>query len=167
MAKTHLDEVVDYPRKVIRALYDNQNFVSLLLNIPNADLMNPDIEDAYYKQMFDYRYVDGTVLEAKSFCWIDTDIFYKNSTIKTIRVDILVGVHKGIMKPPNAFKTFGNRRDNLIREIDYTLRGNSDFGIGGFEAVDRIVPIVFAKEFAGKTISFMVPDFSESRNIKR
>lgn len=166
-SKTHLDEVVDYPRKVIRALYNNQNFVSLLLNIPNADLMNPDVEDAYYGHMFDYRYVDGTVTEAESFCWVDTEIFYKSSTIKTVLIDILVGVHKDVMKPSSAFKTFGNRRDNLIREIDFTLRKNEDFGIGGLEVIDRIQPVTIGNKFSGKQICFAVPNFAESVRIKR
>lgn len=166
-SKTHLDEIIDYPRKVIRVLYDNQNFVSLLLNKPNADLSDPNIEDAYYEHIFGYNYVDGTVTSAESFCWVDTDIFFKNVTTKTIKIDILVGVHKEIMKLPVAFKTFGNRRDNLIREIDFTLRGNDTFGIGGLEPVDRIKPVVFAKEFSGKSISFIVPTFAEAKNIKR
>lgn len=167
VSKTHLDEVIDYPQKVIRALYDNQNFVSLLLNIPNANLTDLNIEDAYYEHMFDYQYVDETVTEAESFCWVDTEIFYKSLTTKTILIDILVGVHKDIMKPSDDFKTFGNRRDNLIREIDYTLRGMDIGGIGPLEPIGRIRPVAIGNKFSGKQICFSGPDFAIARNIKR
>ena len=40
MAKTHLDEIVDVPSTVIRELYNNNEFVSLITNKPEDEITN-------------------------------------------------------------------------------------------------------------------------------
>ena len=125
--KTHLDEIVNYPNKVINELYKNQNFVSLLVNKPNADLTDEVVEEAYQQLTHNYDYVDGIIQTSQSFMCVDTEIVASTNTIKDIYINILIGVNNSIMNLSNDFKFIGNRRDNLIREIDYILRLNHPF----------------------------------------
>lgn len=155
-----MDAIIKYPQIAIDELYTNQRFVSLLLNIPNADLSDPAIKKNYLDHALDYGYVDGTATSAESYCFLDTAITQRSPTIKIVVLNIIVLVHKGIMDLSPAFKSFGNRRDNLIREIDYTLHGNQKFGIGGLELVDYIKPINVSNDFSAKRISLAVPTFA-------
>lgn len=163
MAKTNLDEIVNFPNIAIRELSKNQNFVSLLTNIPNADLNDEDTEFEWNNCTNDFDYVEGIIQETKSFCCVDTEIEVTSNTIKEVYLTVLVGVHRNNMslKGTNFKGIAGNRRDNLIRELDYTLRNDSSFGIGGLELVGRIrAASVAGKEFSCKVATYRVPNFA-------
>lgn len=170
LAKTHLDEMVNYPRMVLKKLYNNPEFVSLLVNIPNADINDETVEEIWEKCVFDYDYVDGIIQDPQSFCCIDTEVETRSPTIKNIYITILIGVHHNMMSlSKSGFKGIaGNRRDNLIRQLDYSLRDNGDFGIGGLELVGKVRPVTISgagNNFACKVINYKVPNFGKEQLI--
>lgn len=170
MAKTNLDEIVSFPAKVKSELYKNQNLVSLLINTPNADLESEIVEEKYDSAVLDYDYVDGITQDNTSFICIDTIISTPTGTIKDVYITILVGVSKGLMSLKGAgyVGTSGNRRDNIVREIDFSLRDSQLFGIGGLELYGKIEAGSFAgKDFACKKMVYKVPNFATAKTISR
>ena len=168
--KTHLDEVVFYPNKVIDLLSKNQTFVSLLTGFPNADLEDPDVENEWRACTNDYNYVEGIVQDTRSFLCVDTEVRVDSSEIKTVIVTLLVGVHRQNMSLKNTEFTgmLGNRRDNMVREIDYTLRNSRDFGIGPLQLEGWIRPYaISSRDYVCKLIEYQVSNFAKSRNIDR
>lgn len=163
MAKTHLDEIVDVPSTVIRELYNNNEFVSLITNIPNADIEDEVVEDTWDDCMCDYDYVDGTVQENRCFCCVDTTIYADTETIKQVYISIVIGVPHSLMSLKGTKFTGikGNRRDNLIRMLDLTLRDSHKFGIGGI-VFDKVEPVSIAgKAFSCKRIIYEATNFAK------
>lgn len=168
--KTHLDEIVFYPNKVIDLLSQNPTFVSLLTGIPNADLEDPAVEAEWERCTNDFNYVEGIVQDTRSFVCVDTEIRTPSNEIKTVIVTLLVGVHRENMSLRGTeFKgMLGNRRDNMIREIDYTLRNSRDFGIGALQLDGWIRPYaISSRDYVCKLMEYKVSNFAKSRNIER
>lgn len=169
--RTHIDEIVRFPDLVLLELSKNPLFVSLLTNIPDASLDDKDTAAKWNICTNNYIAVDETITDAMSFCCVDTRIKMDGTEVVDAYIDILVGVHRDVMSLRDTAFTglSGNRRDNLIREIDYTLRGSHAFGIGGLEPDGYIEPVKTANSplFACKVIHFKVATFGRSRNINR
>lgn len=170
MAKTYLDEIVNYPAKVIQELSKNQNFVSLLVDIPNADINEEEVETLWDNCMHDYDYVDGIIQDGTAFCCIDTRIVRDSATIKFVDISVVIGIpHSKMSLAKTGFTGIrGNRRDNLIRELDYTLRDSRAFGIGGLAPYGAIETVSIAgKEFACKRAVYRSSDFAKPTEINR
>lgn len=58
-----------------------------------------------------------------------------------------------------SFKVYGNRRDNLIREIDYVLSNSNDYGIGKLK-LKSVKPININKDFSCKVMIYEIPSFA-------
>ena len=169
LSKTNMDEIVTYPQKVLKLLSQNKTFVSLLTNIPNANIEDADVETEWDFCTNDFNYVEGIIIGTKSFCCIDTEVDVVSDEIKEVIISILIGVHKSCMSLKGLGFTgiMGNRRDNLIRELDYSLRNARDFGIGKVTLNGRISPIdIGSKEFVCKLIEYKVSNFAQSRDIQ-
>lgn len=168
--RTHLDEIVMYPNKVIDLLSRNQTVVSLLIDIPNADIDDVEVERRWRLCTNDYNYVEGIIQETRSFLCVDTEIQSDANEIKSVLLTLLVGVHREAMSLSNTGFTgmLGNRRDNIVREIDYTLRNCREFGIGSFPLKGRIKPVsISSRDYVCKLIEYQVPAFAKSRDIAR
>lgn len=166
--KSNLDEIITFPKLVINELSKNQTFVSLLTDIPFADLSSESTELEWDNCIHDYDYIEGVIQESKSFCCIDTEFIQTSNTIKDVYITVLIGVHHANMNLRNSSFTgiSGNRRDNLIKELDRTLRNNTSFGIGGLELYGRIKPVTIAgKEFACKIVTYKVPNFAKAVGV--
>lgn len=166
--KTYLDEIVKYPNKVIDLLSQNKTVVSLLTDIPNADIDDIEVENKWRLCTNDFNYVEGIVLDTRSFICVDTEIQTNSNEIANIMLSILVGVHREAMSLSGSGFTgmLGNRRDNLVREIDYTLRYNREFGIGQFAIKSRIRPVsISSRDYVCKAMEYQVPSFSNPRDI--
>lgn len=163
MAKTYLDELIDYPAKVIQKICSSNECLALLLNKNINDITEDDIDIALEQHIFDYEYLDDTMLEAQSFIWVEIDIpDVSNKHIKDVRLYITVACHKQTMKiNSNIIKGVGgNRRDNLVRYIDKILNNNKDFGIGKLklEAVRSVTSS--NQSFTLREISYEISDFN-------
>lgn len=168
--KTHLDEIVFYPNRVIDMLSQNPTIVSLLTGIPNADLEDLAVEAEWKRCTNDFNYVEGVVQDTRSFICVDTEIRTPSSEIKTVIITLLVGVHRQNMSLKDTEFTgmLGNRRDNIVREIDYTIRNSRDFGIGLVQLDGWIRPYaISSRDYVCKLMEYKVSNFAKSRNIDR
>lgn len=165
MDNTYLDELVDYPALIIAKLARQQIVMDLLADKRMAELSDMLNADGNWKYFFDYDYIPGTTQEVMAAVCIDTDVVsVKTSAQKTLELYVSVICSRAIMPLDRVkFKGIrGNRLDNLIRYIDYTLRLDRDFGIGKMELKNARTTTSGNAEFAKKTLTYLIPDFNLS-----
>lgn len=162
---THIDQLVDYNQLVVNRILASQEVMALISNDPNLNL-DSDAAAEWEEHVIDHAWVDDTVQEAGAFITVDVDIpLMSSGTIKEMRVYVEVLVSKTYMKlSPSLFKGCkGNRRDNIVRQIDLLLNGSLDFGIGRLD-LKNIRTVTTANKFAGKLLTYEVSDFARDRS---
>ena len=167
MDNTHLDEIVEFPERIGLKLWKSQPLMALIYNDPNIDIDSPEVADTLFeKYIFDYDYIDGTTQDVKSVICIDTnDIRLSSSTIKDVEISILVAVHKNIMSLKNTpiVGVSGNRRDNIIRIVDFILRDCNDFGVGLLELKEIRRVDIGNNSFTAKELVYTIPTFAKGK----
>lgn len=163
MAKSFLDQLVEYPAKIMQKIAESKECVGLLLNKQFNTITEEDSDEALEKSIFDYQYVDGTTQEATAYIWVELEVTkVQNEQIKDIKIYVSVACHKNYMKLDYAkfAGILGNRRDNLIRYIDKELNGAEDLGIGklSLTSVRTLSPI---NGFTGRELEYSIPDFNK------
>ena len=162
MAKTYLDQVVEYPSKVMLRIAEDKCCTGLILNKPFSEVGEDDIDTVLDDYIKDYQYVDETTQETAAFVWVEMEVNQvDNKTIKGGRLYVTVSCHKNYMAlAPKVFKgVIGNRRDNIVRYIDKILNNSQFMGIGRLKlrSVKTIAPI---SGFTGRELTYEVPDFN-------
>ena len=162
MAKTYLDQIVDYPAKVILRLAEDKFCTGLIVNKSFNDVGEDDIDKALEDFIKDYQYVDDTTQEPAAYIWVEMEVNrVDNKTIKGIRLYVSVACHKNYMTlNRQMFKgVIGNRRDNLVRYVDRILNGSEFLGIGKLKlrSVKTVTPI---NGFTIREIEYEIPDFN-------
>lgn len=163
MAKTFLDQLVEYPAKVMQKITQSQECVGLILNKSYASLTEDDYDTVLEQNIFDYQYVDSTTQKTTAYVWVELDITrVQNEQIKDVKLYVTVMCHKNYMDlDPTIFSgLLGNRRDNIVRYIDKEIHSSEDFGIGKLilESVRAISPI---NNFTGRELTYTIPDFNK------
>jgi len=164
--QTHLDQLIDYKSNIIRALLNSKDVVSLIVDKANPDIYGVD-GDTASSHMFDYDYIDDTVLEAGAFVMVDCDmVAAPTGTIKDLEVYVQVVVSKLFMELDHKkFKGVkGNRCDNLSRQIDLLLNGSRDYGIGRLQLASARTANVPAA-FTSRLLTYRIPDFARDRSV--
>lgn len=162
MANTNLDELVEYPAKVIQKIGNNQLIVSLLTDIPNVDMDSDAADEVFDKYLFDYGYVDNTTTEARAFVCVEAEVTkVPTPTVQDLQLYVTVICHKHFMKiDPSAFTgVIGNRRDNLVRDIDKILNGSDVFGIGEL-TLSAVRTIPSPAGFTAREMTYKIADFA-------
>lgn len=166
MAKlTHIDQLVDYNQRVVNKILASQPVMALIANDPDLDLESEKAAE-WEEHVLDHAWIDDTVQEAGAFVTVDVDIPDMSSgTIKEMRVYVEVLVSKTYMGlSPSLFKGCkGNRRDNIVRQIDLLINGSYDFGIGRLD-LKNIRTVTTANKFAGKLMTYEAADFARDRS---
>lgn len=162
MAKTFLDQLVEYPAKVIRKISEDKYCVALLVNKGINEITEDDIDDVLDNKLFDYQYVDDTTQEAGAYVWVDAEVNgVDNTRIKGMRVYVTIACHKSMMKLDR--KKFagmlGNRKDNLVRYIDKLLNNSEIMGIGALKLCS-VKTLSSISGFTIREITYEVPDFN-------
>ena len=127
MAKTYLDQIVDYPSKVILRISQDKQCVGFIVNKGFDKVTEEDMDVALEEHIMDYQYVDETTQETTAFVWVEMEVNQvANSKFKNTKLYVTVACHKNYMKlPRQIFKGIsGNRRDNLVRYIDKVLNNS-------------------------------------------
>lgn len=160
---TSLERVTVFPAEVIDKLCHSQEVLDLLANKRGAVVEDIEDEDGNLKCIFDYEYVEETIVDAKSFVCIETLVRGDGRTVDECKVYVHVICHKDGMRLDNKiFKgVIGSRRDNLIMEIDKVLRGSRDFGIGTL-VLEQVNSFAVPPAFTGRTLVYDAPVFSRS-----
>lgn len=163
MDKTYLDEMVEYPAKVIQRICESKEFVALIANKKVAQVTEDDIDDIMANNIFDYQYVDDTVSETCAYVMVEADCSnVSNKQIKEMKIYVTVACHKNFMKlDTKLFPKFsGNRRDNLVRYVDKELNDQSFFGIGTLK-LDYAKSMTSSNQsFTMRTLCYEVSDFN-------
>lgn len=163
---THIDQLVDYNQLVVNKILASKEVMSLIANDPNIDL-DSEAAAEWEEHVLDHAWVDDTVQEAGAFVTVDVDIpEISSGTIQEMRVYVQVLVSKTYMPlSPSLFKGVkGNRRDNIVRQIDMLLNGSREFGIGRLD-LTNIRTVNTANKFAGKLMTYEVYDFRYDRSL--
>lgn len=164
--ETHIDELIDFPAKIINAIASSQEIVGLIFDDPNID-MESDLAESVRDHLYDYNYIDETVEEDGVLIMVDSDIVdMPNPNVASIEVYIQIVVNKHYMRLDSAKfpGVKGNRRDNITRQIDLLLRGRRDFGIGRLDLESAITASV-PRKFTSKMMTYAVVDFGVNREL--
>lgn len=162
MAKTYLDQIVEYPAKVMLRIAEDEACAGLLTNKSFSSVTEQDSDYVLDNLIKDYQYVDETTQETKAYVWVEMEVNHvDNKTIKDVRLYVTIACHKGYMTlDKKTFKgIIGNRRDNLVRYIDKVLNNSSFLGLGtlALKSVRTRAPI---SGFTVREITYEVPDFN-------
>ncbi len=162
MAKTYLDQIVDYPAKVMLRIAEDKYCTGLLTNKAFAEVGEDDIDRAADEFIKDYQYVDDTVQTTAAYIWVEMEVNrVDNKTMKGIRLYVSVACHKNYMTlNRQTFKGIkGNRRDNLVRFVDKVLNNSEFLGLGALKlhSVKTVTPI---NNFTIREITYEIPDFN-------
>lgn len=163
MDKTYLDELVDYPAKVIQRIGNSKEVIGLLVNKKTDSIEEDDVDEAFENYIYDYAYVDNTVTESKAFVWVEAEIpSVSNRQVKDMRLYVTVACHKRYMDITTGILNgiAGNRRDNIIRYIDKELNGSDIFGIGKLSLKSAKTISSSNQEFSIRELCYEVPDFN-------
>lgn len=162
MAKTFLDQIVDYPSLVIHKISSDKHCVGLLLNKAFDSVDENDFDEALDKHIFDYQYVDETTQTSTAYIWVEMEVNdVANRQIKNNRLYVTVSCHKEYMDlDPKVFKGIsGNRRDNLVRYVDKLLNNAGGFGIGNLSLLS-VKTLATVNGFVGRELTYEMPDFN-------
>lgn len=162
MAKTYMDELVEYPAKALQRIGTDVTIAKLVTNNPSIVIGSDEADAIFEKNLFDYAYVDSTNHETAAFIFAEVEIpRVINKTIKGMRLYINVVCHKQYMRlDPALFPGLvGNRRDNLVRYIDKLLNQNDVFGIGLLSLIS-VRNIAGPFDFTVREITYEIPDFN-------
>lgn len=161
MAKTYLDQIVEYPSKIMLRISEDKNCAGLLVNKAFADVTEDDMDTVRDEFIKDYQYVDETTQSVAAYIWVEMEVNrVENKTIKGIRVYVTIACHKNYMTlSRQAYKgILGNRRDNLVRYVDKVLSNSEFLGIGALKlhSVKTMTPI---NNFTIRELTYEIPDF--------
>jgi hypothetical protein len=161
LAKTFLDELVEYPVKALRKIGTDPDVVKLLTDNPRVDMGSDEADDVFDKYLYDYVYVDSTTTEACAYVCVEAELIKTPTpTIQDLRLYVTVICHKNFMQiDPARFKALmGNRRDNLVRSIDKILNGSDMFGIG-LLSLDSVKTVSSPTGFTARELTYKIADF--------
>lgn len=162
MAKTFLDQIVEYPAKVMLRIAEDKYCTGLLINKAFDKVGEDEIDTAAEEFIKDYQYVDDTVQQVAAYIWVEMEVNrVDNKTMKGIRLYVSVACHKNYMTlNRQMFKGIrGNRRDNLVRFVDKVLNNSEFLGLGALKlhSVRTVTPI---NSFTIREITYEIPDFN-------
>jgi len=163
---SHLDEIVDYKKKVVNLLGTSQDVVGLILNNPSID-MNSDVAYSVFdNNLYDYDYIDETATQDRCYIMVETEATTTSPAMKDVYLHVQVVVPKSMMKlDAKIFKGIkGNRKDNLIRQVDLLLNNRDDFGIGRLQLM-RVYIATVPTTFTSTMLTYQVPDFGRNRSV--
>lgn len=164
---THLDDLVEFPQMVIKALATQENIRELLADKKGATI--EDLEDQYgrWVHFFDYDFIPGTQQEIISAVCVDIDLQPLDGAMLQADLYISIMCSKALMDISNQTLPgyVGNRVSNLVRYIDLVLRGRRDFGIGRLDMPTVRTVASGNQNVCKKEIRYSIPNFRADRSL--
>ncbi len=165
--QTHLDEIIDYKKIIINKIGLSQEVVGLLLDNPAIDLNSDEAYNVFDNNLFDYNYVGDTQTEDRALVMVDIEIpSVPTGSIKDLYIYVQVAVPKTYMKlSASKFKGVkGNRKDNILRQIDLLLNNSDEFGIGKLKLESVNVASVPDK-YTSTLLTYSISNFARDRRV--
>ena len=163
--KTPLQDCIDYKAKVIAEIVSSQEVVGLLLDDPNIDMNGDRAIDSLKECIFDFDYIDRTVEHSHAFIMVDADMISPTSaSFNQWELYVQIVCHKDYVDlSPKVFKGVrGNRRDNLMCEVDKLPNGSKIIGIGKLELASATTAMV-PDSFTSKMLTYRVVEARRER----
>lgn len=162
MAKTYLDQIVEYPYKVITRIAEDKMCVGLIVNKAASSVTEDDMDDVLDNNIKDYQYIEETQQEATALIMVEMEVpSVSNRTVKGVELYVTVACHKNYMNlNRKIFKgIIGNRRDNLVRYIDKILNDSEFIGIGKLK-LSSVKTLSSVNGYSLREMTYEVPDFN-------
>ena len=163
---TYLDELINYKAKIINTLGSSQEVMGLIADDPNIDLNSEEADRILTDNIKDFNYLSDTTQKASAFILVDVEIpKISSGTIKDMVAYVQVVVNKDYMKLGDAFKGVkGNRKDNLVRQVDLLLNGQRGYGISRLD-LEQVTVVSVPDTYTSTLLTYEVVDFN--RNARR
>lgn len=164
---SHIDEIIDYKKKIIDTLGSSQAVVGLILDDPNIDMGSDTAYSVFDDNLFDYNYVDATQTQASALIMVEVEVpRIPTDTVKDMMLYIQTVVSKDFMQlKSNVFNgVSGNRRDNITRQVDLLLNNSRDFGIGRLK-LERVMIANVPDGYTSTMLTYSVPEFAKDRRL--
>lgn len=165
--ETHLDEIIDYKKTIIDKIGLSQKVVGLLLDNPTIDMSSDAAYKVFDDNLFDYDYIESTQTAAIPLVMVDVEVpSIPTGTMKNMLIFVQVAVPKSQMKlDTTKFKKIkGNRKDNLLRQIDLLLNNSSGFGIGKLK-LESVGVASVPSGYTSTLLTYSIPDFARNRSV--
>lgn len=164
---THLDDLVEFPQKVIKALATQENIRELLANRAGATIDDMEDQHGHWIHFYDYDFIPGTQQEAITAVCVDIDLSPLDGAMMQADLYISIMCSKSMMDISSRHLPgyVGNRMSNLVRYIDLVLRGRRDFGIGRMQMPSVRTVASGNQNICKKEIRYTIPDFRVDRSL--
>lgn len=162
---TYLDDLVRYKKLIIKEIASSKEVLGLLANDPNIDPDGERAQEIVEKNIFDYDYIDTTVERSDAFIMVESELIKpSSSTINQWYVYVQVVCAKSYNNlDKKIFRGVeGNRRDNLVAEVDRLINGGRDFGIGKLTLMS-VGPASVPSGFTSSIATYGVDNFKRER----
>lgn len=156
--KAPLRDCIDYKAKAIAEIISSTDVIGLLLDDPNIDINSDKAVDALKECIFDFDYIDRTVEHSHAFIMVEADMINPTSgAFNQWELYVQIVCHKDyVALNPRIFKGVrGNRRDNLMCEVDKLLNGSDIIGVGSLELKSATTAMV-PDSFTSKLLTYRV-----------
>lgn len=153
-----LRDCIDYKAKAIAEIISSTDVIGLLLDDPNIDINSDKAVDALKECIFDFDYIDRTVEHSHAFIMVEADMINPTSgAFNQWELYVQIVCHKDyVALNPRIFKGVrGNRRDNLMCEVDKLLNGSDIIGVGSLELKSATTAMV-PDSFTSKLLTYRV-----------
>lgn len=164
---SHIDEIIDFKKKVIDTLGISQAVTGLILDDPNIDMESDAAYSVFDNNLFNYNYVDDTQIQVSALIMVEVEILgVPTDTIKDLVVYVQTVVSKDYMQlNPKIFEGVrGNRRDNIARQVDLLLNNSKDYGIGRL-SLDRVGIASVPDGYTSTLLTYTVTNFARNRKL--
>ena len=166
---TYLDDLVKYKELIINELASSKEVLGLLSNNPDIDPDSEEAQNVVAHNIFDYDYIDSTVERSDAFIMVESELVKpSSSTINQWYIYVQVVCAKSYNNlDKKIFRGVqGNRRDNLVLEIDKLINGDREFGIGKLTLI-TVGPSSVPNTFTSSMITYDVNNFRRERLVKK
>lgn len=166
---TPLDDLILYKEAVIKKISMSVDIVSLLANDPSIDLDGDEANNIIDRNIFDFDYVDRTVQRSDAYIMVDSEMNQPSSGSMNrwlLYVQVVCAKAFNSIDHKKFKGVYGNRRDNLAKQIDALLNGERFIGIGKLELLSA-APASVPDTFTSILLTYRVHDFRKERVIGR
>ncbi|MPN47980.1 hypothetical protein SDC9_195584 [bioreactor metagenome] len=145
----NLREIPLIKNKIAMALINNPVIVNLIKNHGDNEI---PADELIFKNILPFLYTPDSSTDETTFICIECfPLQPKDSILDELQIDIILFSHKNTMEYNGA-----SRIDLLRPEIDETINGNKNLGVGEAKLQKNTVYVSENKDYHGFTMSYTV-----------
>ena len=160
-----IDEIIMYKHTVISQIAMSQPVIALLCNQPNISMDSDEAYEAVEKYIFDYDYIDRSVVTSEAYIMVDSRMLRMSSGSMNqweLYVQVVCAKPYNHLDPKLFKGVVGNRRDNIAKQVDARLNGQRLMGIGTLDLYS-VDPASVPDTFTSVLLTYRISDFRKER----